>query len=235
VLAVLTAAACGASDSEQRVVNEVLTTPAGMRPAARDMVRRPGANVRTEVLARGGGVGEQVFVHWQRDIVANVGTTAERLEGEQGIRIWESDGGQPTSTWRVVYARRYPWYLSVRYQIADVTRDGHDDVLVEAAMGSAGCGSWRMIASVAGTVREILARSYACEIGMWIGTRRKRTTSGDLVIREPVGRCPYRDPSAHCFGGSRTLTKRWNGRGLVTFDSSVKCVLPRLDSGRGCA
>lgn len=167
-------------------------------------------------------------MQWQREW-----DTGYRLDGDQGILVWQASSDGRTTAWRVVYGRRYPSYLSVRYQIGDVTRDGHADVLVEAAMGSAGCGSRRMIATVAGETREILSR-YDCEIGMHIGTRRKRAESGDLWIREPVGRCPYPDPSAHCFGGSRTLRKRWDGSRLVTIDSSVECVLPKLDPRRDC-
>jgi hypothetical protein len=165
-----------------------------------------------------GGVAQQVFVHWQRE--------SPTRWGEQGVSLWQADRGSPT-TWRVDYERRFPGYLTVRYRIGDVTRDGRANVLVEAAMGSAGCGSRRMIASVSGKVREILSCTWACEIGMWLD-------HGELVIQDLVGRCPYRDPSAHCFGGWRRTTKRWNGSKLVTVDASVECVLPRLDPRRGC-
>ena len=57
---------------------------------------------------------------------------------------------------------------------------------------------------------------------------------GILEVNVPVGPCPYKYGSAHCSGGRRQETLRWNGTRFVLRRARVECVLPRLDPAHGC-
>lgn len=209
----------------ERPVRRVLVTARGGRPRARDLAP-PRATVETSVLPAAGRVPEQVFVQWERETRTEAGPGAGQLQSEQGVLLWQADREGRATKWRVVYGRRYPWYLSLGYATGDVTGDGHADILLSALQGSGGCGPWRLVATVAGRMREMFSRD-ACEMRMAI-------ERGALVIDEPIGPCPDPQGSVHCFGGRRRVEKRWNGTRLATTDVSVECVLATLDPRRGC-
>lgn len=209
----------------ERPVRRIVVTARGMRPRA-GALAPPRATVRTSVLPAAGGIPEQVLVAWRRETRTQAGPKAGLLQSEQGVLVWQARPTRRSTQWRVVYERRYPRYLSLRYRTGDVTRDGHADVLVNASQGSSGCGPWRVVAVADGRTRDIFYRD-TCETEM-------RIEDGALIIDEPVGPCPTPQGSVHCFGGRRQTSKRWNGSRLVAVDSSVECVLARLDPERDC-
>jgi hypothetical protein len=209
----------------ERPTQRILVTSREKRPSARELAP-PRSTVETAVLRATGAVPEQVFVRWKRETRTGAGSKAGSLTSEQGVLLWQADREGRATKWRVVYARRYPWYLTLEYATGDVTRDGHADVLLDALQGSGGCGPWRVAATVAGRTRDIFSRD-TCETRMAI-------EKGALVIDEPVGPCPDPRGSVHCSGGTRHVDKRWNGSRLVTADVSVRCVLPKLDPRREC-
>src|SRR5205814_8213161 len=112
-------------------------------------------------------------------------------EQEQGLIVWQRD---PTG-WHIAYRHRYPFGLMPELQFGDVTADGHDDILLVESQGTAYCGPRRILATVAGKVERLFGR-YLCE-------GQAKIESGALVFDVPVGRCPYREGSAHCYGGLR--------------------------------
>jgi len=194
--------------------------PAGTRPRGRRLAP-PFAEVKSKLLPAGGGAPAQIFVAWYRELRIT-GATRD----EQGIRIWQAQPRGTETRWRLVLARPYQSGLLLGSWTADVSGDRHGDVLVAALQGSGGCGPWTVFATVRGRVETIFNRD-TCEWNV-------RMRHGDVVVVRPVGPCPYREGSAHCFGGTRTLVERWNGKRLTVVRSSVVCSLKRLDPGSNC-
>jgi hypothetical protein len=180
------------------------------------------ARFETRLLPATQRAPQQLLVAWSREVRRRDGLfpLAHR---EEGYRIWQRQAGR----WRLVYAVRIPEHFWSGYQVGDVTRDGHPDVLIEESMGTADCGIRRLVATVAGRVQQVYRRR-TCET-------RHRIQGGRLLVNEPVGPCPSRVASVHCFGGRRTFVRRWDGRLFVTVSVRTSCVLPRLDPAANCA
>jgi hypothetical protein len=170
-------------------------------------------------LAATRGEPAQIVVDWSRD----VRRPGRAQELEQGFIVWQRDA----SGWHVAYRHRYPYGLSRELDFGDVTGDGHGDILVTEAQGTAYCGP-RMILGTVGAKAEQLFRRYLCE-------GHAAIENGALVFSVPVGPCPYRQGSAHCFGGWRRVVMRWHGRQLVSSKSSIRCNLPRLAPATRCS
>jgi hypothetical protein len=170
-------------------------------------------------LAASGGAPAQIVVDWSR----NVRRPGRAQSLEQGLIVWQRD---PTG-WDVAYRHNYPNGLTRELDFGDVTGDGHEDILLIEARGSGYCGPRQVLATVDGRV-ERLFRRYLCE-------GRAKIELGDLLFEVPVGRCPYRQGSAHCYGGWRRVVMRWRGRRLVRSSSTPRCNLPRLDPATGCS
>lgn len=173
-------------------------------------------------LPAAGGSPEQLAVHWSREFRAGAGELGG-TEPQEGMLIWQRVA--PTR-WRIVYHHRAAEYAPMDVSVRDVTGDGHPDVLLVETQGSGACGPRVLVTWVAGRERTLVARNE-CESAF-------RLKHGALVIDEPVGPCPYRDGSAHCFGGTRHVVMRWSGALLVEHRATVKCILPRLDPTRAC-
>jgi hypothetical protein len=87
-------------------------------------------------------------------------------------------------------------------RLADVTGDGHLDVLVHDQQGNHGCGPTKVVATVRGRPRTVFAADW-CETSWHV--RR-----GVLHVDEPRG------GTSVCCPSHRLLsTYRWNGRRLV--------------------
>jgi hypothetical protein len=170
-------------------------------------------------LAATRGEPAQIVVDWSR----HVRRAGRSKELEQGLIVWQRDA----TGWQVSYRHRYPDGLTRELEFGDVTGDGHDDILLTEAQGTGYCGPRLILGTVAGKVEQIFRR-YFCE-------GEAKIEKGALIFRVPVGPCPYRQGSAHCFGGWRRVVMRWHGRQLVSSKSSIRCNLPRLDPATHCS
>ena len=186
----------------------------GRRPSLAKLVPTL-ADASQIVLPAEGGVPEQIAAEWGQQF--RVGGSDFRYR--QGVYIWERETPR---RWREVYRREVPYGFSWNLFTGDVTRDGHDDVLLVESAGSGGCGRRLVLASVRGETRPIFDKEN-CEDYL-------RIAHGALEINEAVGPCPEEIGGAHCYGGRRERILRWNGRALVTAKATVRCELPGLDS-----
>lgn len=193
----------------------------GRRRPSAFMLAPERARTRVYAVRAAGGEPALLAVLWDR----GVRTAAyARPQTQHGLIVWR----QTRRGWRLAYARRGSRSLPyVGVRLGDVTHDGHQDVLMtEGSGGSGGCGIRRVIASARGDLREIFRRAM-CETEI-------EARGGDLVVPEPIGPCPDPGGAAHCFGGTRTETWRWNGSRLLNVSTVVRCVEPRLDPVRDC-
>jgi hypothetical protein len=141
----------------------------------------------------------------------------------RGVILWH----RRHKTWRMVYARRHPWWIHLWLDRGDVTGDGRTDVLLsEENGGSGGCGVRRVLAPLPGRAREIFRR-HLCEAQVAL-------EDGAVIVNEAIGPCPYPEGSAHCFGGRKTSELRWNGAKLRPVRVTIECAFPRLDPSRSC-
>jgi hypothetical protein len=198
-------------------------TGGGTQAAVRVAPRGPaGVPAERRFLPASGTAPEQVLVSW------NGSEQRRRGAYESGLAIWQRAAPSLAAPWRVVHSERFPSLDALNLEVGDVTRDGHEDILVEASQGTAGCGVRHVLATVSGRVREIYRSPRTCEASYFI-------SEGRLSIAERIGPCPYPGPqSAHCRGGERRTVRAWNGDRLVAVRTSVVCDLPRLDPARGC-
>jgi hypothetical protein len=141
----------------------------------------------------------QLLVEWHR---------VERLAPKGGKPY-------PNTVWRLVL-----WTLRGRWepyrvigsattqspieevQLADVTGDGHSDLIAHDVEGNHGSGPYRVVSTRRGVPRTILA-------GYWTETSW-HVRRGVLIVIEPRGGQSMCCPEFRAF-----LTYRWNGRRLV--------------------
>jgi hypothetical protein len=209
---------------EEPLVGRVMTG-AGERPA-RHLLAPPRAEMRVVTLPAGGRAPEQLFVTWNRTVRGRPTVPTPEEVSEQGVLLWQVSTIGPRSVWRVVYGRRLAPDDYVSVDAGDISGDGHPEVMFSGLQGSGGCGVTRLLVTTEQGVKEAL-RHENCET-------RSELSSGLFHLRDPVGRCPYREAGAHCYGGVRDTQMRWNGRRLMTVRTVVRCTLARLDPKRGC-
>jgi hypothetical protein len=183
----------------------------------------PRASVEVLEVAPAAGEPRELVAQWRR------ATRPPRSElphrDEAGVFIWQHVRG----AWRLAFRYRATrWEPYIGAEVADVTGDGHRDVLVGRVTGGTGnCGTRSVFASVRGQVQQVFRRAF-CEGSM-------DSVRGRLVLRLPVGPCPDARGSAHCFGGMATTTLRFDGERFVPVSRTVACVEPRLDARRNCS
>jgi hypothetical protein len=172
--------------------------------------------VNSWTLPAAGGVPEQLVVSWERQTHPDDYT-------ERALVIWQrSYRPRSGATWRRIYsldAYRYGAkvdVLSITTQLADVTGDGHLDVLAyQYSDGSGACGTYDVLATVHGRVHN-LYDSMRCLDDAVIGLRDHA-----LVIDRGLARAPHSRPAHPTFSTWRRTIKRWNGAKLATFHRST--------------
>jgi hypothetical protein len=174
------------------------------------------ATVSARRLAASGGAPEQMLVAWSVS-----SRTRRGIVDQQGVWIWERKPG-----WQRVYAHQAR-FGNTETSVGDVTGDRHPDVLISEAQGTGACGVRRLVAFAGGRTSELFARDF-CE-------GDARILRGALRVQEAVGPCPYKNMGAHCRGGLRTTTLRWDGARLLPAKKTLRCNLARLDPARNCA
>ena len=168
----------------------------------------PGAELTDRIeLPAGGGLPDQVAVAYA------IGE--DPFAREQGFAVWQRFPDPPA--WSVVFAFVDPparEVLVIGLQVGDLTRDGHDDVLVFEQTGGTGvCGRWRVIAAVSEGAEVVFTRR-TCDTEFLV--------QGDaLDLREAV----YEPEDPHCCPSAfRYATYEWNGRRFEETSSRVEPV-----------
>ena len=150
----------------------------------------------------------QVLVEWHR---------VERIAPKGGGERYKA----PYTLWRLVLWTRLerwrPLYVIAgvealspidHVRFADLTHDGHPDLLVSDVQGNHGSGPYRIVATHTGRPRTILA-------GYWTESSWE-VSRGVLTINEPRGGQSVCCPEFRAF-----LTYRWNSRRLVLAHTRV--------------
>jgi hypothetical protein len=173
--------------------------------------------VQSWSIPPGGGIRPQVAIVWQR-----TGLVSSSLS-TSGLVIWQRV--RETRDWRLVYSLGFPVnrVTGVYARAGDVNGDRHADLLLFEDMGgSAGCGVYRLLASVRGRFEQLLVRR-----GCFDDTRI-RIRRGSLVMYDGLVRDPHTFNQIHCCWTTwlRT-TLRWRGPKLVSTAKARIRPLPR--------
>jgi hypothetical protein len=146
------------------------------------------------------GIPPEIVLTWDDDL------------GLHGLSVWQR-ARAPFADWRRIYLLRRDESLveKLTATFGDATGDGHDDVLVfQDQDGSGGWGTYRLLAVVAGRMRQLYVRVASSD---WTAIHLAR---GALVVRDGIGKDPRSAGDIHCCPRFiRTRVKRWNGRALV--------------------
>jgi hypothetical protein len=184
-------------------------------PELQHLVPRDAAILTSRSLPAAGGAPAQVVATWRR-------TYGDTYYDDYGLNLYQLDArrhdGANAGLYHLAYALTRPGIkgrevIGIRFQLADVTGDGHDDVLVtEDHDGSAGHLVYRLIATIGGRPRELYRRSLTLDDGV------VRLEHGALTIYEGVDRRPQ---GIHCcWRAWRRTARTWNGHALVTSSTS---------------
>ena len=164
----------------------------------------------------GGGVPPQVAVWWQRTSLA--GSSLDT----SGLAIWQRL--PRAASWRLVSSLRFPVYRveGVHIRAGDVSGDGHPDLLLFEDMGgSAGCGLYRLLASVQGQMTQLSVRRGCFD------NARLRLHGGALVMYDGIAKDPRTLEQIHCCWRVWLRTvMRWRGRKLVGVERRQISPLP---------
>jgi hypothetical protein len=173
--------------------------------------------VQSWSIPAGGGIAPQVAIAWQRTgLVSSSMSTS-------GLVIWQRV--RQTRDWRLAYSLGFPVnrVSGVYARAGDVNGDRHADLLLFEDMGgSAGCGVYRLLASVRGRFEQLLVRR-GCLDNTLI-----RIRGGSLVMYDGLVRDPRTLNQIHCCWTTwlRT-TLRWRGPKLVNRAKTRIRPLPR--------
>jgi hypothetical protein len=153
------------------------------------------------VVPAAAGIPPEIVVTWTEGV------------GLRGLAVWQRHRGF-VGQWRRIYLRRRgdnSPFQKFKTTIGDVTGDRHQDVLVfEDEDGSGGWGTYRLLAVVSGTMRQLYVRRASSD---WTTIRLGRR---GLVVSDGIGKDPRSAGSIHCCPRFiRTRVKRWNGHALV--------------------
>jgi hypothetical protein len=150
----------------------------------------------------------QVAVSWEQ--IALVGSRPLR----RGLVIWQRLGRRPT--WRRVYSRVVPVYGVNRLTVqkGDVTGDRHQDLLLfEDTDGSAGCGVYRLLATVRGRITQLFFRQ-ACLDDAAVVLHGRALVMYDGIVRDPK----TLNQIHCCWTVWQRTVQRWRGRKLVSVE-----------------
>ena len=153
------------------------------------------------VVPAAAGIPPEIVVTWDEEV------------GLRGLAVWQRHRGF-VGRWRRIYLRRRgdeSPFQRFETTTGDVTGDGHQDVLVfEDEDGSGGWGTYRLLAVVSGTMRQLYVRRASSD---WTTIRLRH---GAHAVSDGIGKDPRSAGSIHCCPRFiRTRVKRWNGRALV--------------------
>lgn len=156
----------------------------------------------------GGRIPPQVAVAWQRTSV--LGSDLDT----SGLAIWQRL--PRAATWRRVYSLRFPLYRvdGVSIHTGDVNGDHHSDLLLFEDMGgSAGCGLYRLLATVDGRMRQLSVRR-ACYDNAVLTLGRGALVMYDGIVKDP------RPFGIHCCWTVWLRTvMRWRGSKLAAVET----------------
>jgi hypothetical protein len=223
------------SNAEQRVVDRCLRTePSRVRthrqwrpaphpqlvtarssPPLQRMVPGDAEVIHAWRVPVGGGSGTQVLVEWRR-------TSLEYSPLDTaGLVLWRLSGRAAWTLARSVALAHDS--DSVFARTGDANGDGRPDLLIFEDMGgSAGCGVYRLLATVRGRVQELLARP-GCYDNTRIWARGGALHAYDGVVRDPRS-----GNQIHCcWKVWLETTMRWRGARLVAVAKRRVRVLPR--------
>jgi hypothetical protein len=174
------------------------------------------ANARIDsawYVRRSGGEPPQVLVEWHHyeDVAPKGGPPYPNLVWR--LVLWTPTALRGYETrWRSRSVVGGPLSLHPIYSVglADLTGEGHPEVIVEDYRGNHGCGPRRIVATIGFRPRAILDDDW-CETDWWV--RR-----GTLRIRQ----AQYAPGDSLCCATfERYASYRWNGRRLVVAGSRV--------------
>jgi hypothetical protein len=150
----------------------------------------------------------QIAVSWEQ--IALVGSSSLR----RGLVIWQRVGRRPT--WRRVYSRVVPVYGVNRLAVqkGDVTGDRHPDLLLfEDTGGSAGCGVYRLLATVRGRITQLFVRR-ACLDNAAVALHDDALVLYDGIVRDPKTLWQIHC----CWTVWQRTVQRWRGGTLVSVE-----------------
>jgi hypothetical protein len=166
--------------------------------------------LQKQTLRATGGVPDQRVVTWQLG-----GKPEEPSSSLYGVSIWQGK--------RQIYSHRArAGALRLSVETGDFTGDAHDDVLVfDDLDGSGACGVYRVLATGAGSARQVNAR-LLCEDQGSIHLRKH-----GLLVSLGVRRDPKTAQQTHCcYRFVRRTVLRWTGGRLVTVSSRLERLSP---------
>jgi hypothetical protein len=167
--------------------------------------------LNAQTLAAAGGVPEQVVVTWRRQ-------THPDDYAEHALVIWQrSRNARDGTFWRRIYQLdRYRYAHKIHVEnitahVADITGDGHLDVLAYQDTGGTGlCGEYDLLATADGAVHNVFHASE-CLDDTVLALRPDA-----LVIDRGLAYAPGGHHIHPVFKTFRRTLKRWNGQRLVT-------------------
>jgi hypothetical protein len=178
------------------------------------------ARLRQVWLVRGGRQADQILVEWIKARKASLYGMDFSQNVSWGLTLWTQHPYRfsfqaPWKGVEVPVLRYPPGAPDLRVRLADVTGDGHADVLVEQYPGTNhGCGPHKVIATFASGETWRIFEASLCETDL-------RGVRGLLALD-----LPWYGPhdSVCCWSKVRRLRLHWNGKRYVVVSARVAAV-----------
>jgi outer membrane murein-binding lipoprotein Lpp len=188
---------------------------AGIAPRLSQLVPHDAVVGHAWRVPPGGGIAPEIAVEWHR---------VSLMDGpfnSSGLAVWQRSG---QSAWTLAYPLRLPQPVAFLHaRTGDANGDGHADLLLfEDLGGSAGCGVYRLLASVQGQVEQLLARP-GCYDNTRIWARHGVLQAFDGVVKDPR----TKNQIHCCWTAWRETTMQWRGSQLVRTTRRLVHALPR--------
>ena len=191
-------------------VPHAVTEPA---PGAHDLdlatlIPRTAALDGVWAIEASGSEPPQVLVEWHRtELVAPKGATF--ADEHWSVYLWTRVARRPYGSWRwtsfPVLARSDSFNRVESIIVADITHDGHADVLLHDDQGNHGTGPFRIVATLDGSPRVLLAESQWFETSWSVVGGDVRVDQADMTNAR----------SLCCPTGMFHITYSWTGNRLV--------------------